>query len=204
MTILVLELKIPSGIKFSDLLQLKHVFFIYFLSFFILAIYWINHHVLLHEVNIITSSTLWSNVFFLLFLSLIPWSTSYVAEFPYAKLPQILYGIIMFFIDISWLLLTYFLGKTNSKLTLPFKFLDFRIMFTNSLIVIGIISGFFIPYITLICCGISLIPWIKNSDKLFKAIKKFENKSPEEIKEFIYSRRSLNKRGKIKKNKTNN
>ena len=50
-TIMVLELKVPEGADWSALAQLGPVFVGYVLSFVYLAIYWNNHHHLLHTVT---------------------------------------------------------------------------------------------------------------------------------------------------------
>jgi len=47
-TIMVLELKVPQGETVAALAPLIPVFFSYVLSFVYLAIYWNNHHHLLH------------------------------------------------------------------------------------------------------------------------------------------------------------
>ena len=54
-------------------------FFAYVLSFIIIAIYWVNHHHLIHLVTRVDSIILWANMNLLFWISLIPWVTVYLA-----------------------------------------------------------------------------------------------------------------------------
>lgn len=45
-TIMVLELKQPAGDGISDFLKLGHVLLAYIISYFFIAIYWVNHHLI--------------------------------------------------------------------------------------------------------------------------------------------------------------
>jgi uncharacterized membrane protein len=57
-TILVLELRVPQGSDPAALLPLVPVFMSYVLSFVYLAIYWNNHHHLLHATERVTGGIL--------------------------------------------------------------------------------------------------------------------------------------------------
>ena len=50
-TIMVLELKVPHGEDFATLAPLWPVFLSYVLSFAFVAIYWNNHHHMLHTLH---------------------------------------------------------------------------------------------------------------------------------------------------------
>ena len=79
-TIMVLELKIPHGATFGDLSSLWPVFISYVVSFIMLAIYWANHHHLLHTIREVRSSIMWANMHLLFWLSLIPFATGWMGE----------------------------------------------------------------------------------------------------------------------------
>ena len=55
-TIMVLELKVPSGDSLDDLRPVLPVFLSYVLSFVILGIYWNNHHHLLQATEQVTGA----------------------------------------------------------------------------------------------------------------------------------------------------
>lgn len=50
-TIMVLEIKVPHGNDWTDLMPLRPVVLSYVLSFIYLAIYWNNHHHMMHLSN---------------------------------------------------------------------------------------------------------------------------------------------------------
>ncbi len=79
-TIMVLELKAPHDPTPASLVQMWPTFFAYVLSFIIIAIYWVNHHHLIHLVTRVDSVVLWANINLLFWISLIPWVTVYLGE----------------------------------------------------------------------------------------------------------------------------
>jgi uncharacterized membrane protein len=92
-TIMVLEMKVPHGGDFSALLPLAPVFLSYVLSFIYLAIYWNNHHHLLHTVHFVDGTVLWANMHLLFWLSLLPFATGWMGENHFAAAPTALYGL---------------------------------------------------------------------------------------------------------------
>lgn len=104
-TIMVLELKVPHGTDFSALRPLVPVFLTYVLSFIYVAIYWNNHHHLLHTVQRVNGPILWANLHLLFWLSLIPFVTGWMGENHFAALPTALYGCVLFFAAIAYMVL---------------------------------------------------------------------------------------------------
>jgi uncharacterized membrane protein len=91
-TIMVLDLKAPESAELPELLKLWPSFLIYLLSYGFVAIYWINHHNLLSQARVVTTSLIWVNSGLLFSLSLIPFATAYVAATNIAPLPTFVYG----------------------------------------------------------------------------------------------------------------
>src|SRR5947209_18959590 len=79
-TIMVLELKAPHGVELDALRPLLPVFWSYVLSFIYLAIYWNNHHHLLHTVKQVSGPILWANLHLLFWLSLFSVATAWTGE----------------------------------------------------------------------------------------------------------------------------
>ena len=69
-TIMVLELRIPHGADMAALMGVAPSFLTYVMSFVYLAIYWNNHHHLLHTVGRVDGLILWANSHLLFWLSL--------------------------------------------------------------------------------------------------------------------------------------
>jgi len=105
-TIMVLEMKVPHGADFASLLPLWPVFLAYVLSYVYVGIYWNNHHHLMHAVQHINGSILWSNLHLLFWLSLVPFVTGWMSENHFAPLPVALYGVVLLFSGLAFVLLT--------------------------------------------------------------------------------------------------
>jgi len=101
-TIMVLELKVPHGTDFAVLRPLVPVFLTYVLSFVYLAIYWNNHHHLLHAAQRVNAPILWANLHLLFWLSLIPFVTGWMGENHFAELPTALYGFVLLMAGIAY------------------------------------------------------------------------------------------------------
>jgi uncharacterized membrane protein len=91
-TIMVLELKAPHDPTPTSLVRMWPTFFAYVLSFIIIAIYWVNHHHLIHLVTRIDSIVLWANINLLFWISLIPWVTVYLGDNHALPFPVALYA----------------------------------------------------------------------------------------------------------------
>jgi uncharacterized membrane protein len=90
---MVLEMKVPHGGEWADLKPLIPVFFSYLMSFVYIAIYWGNHHHLMHAVNKVTSGILLANLNLLFWLSLIPFSTAWMGENHFQQNTIALYSV---------------------------------------------------------------------------------------------------------------
>lgn len=104
-TIMVLELKVPHGVDIDALTPLIPVLLSYVLSFVYVAIYWNNHHHLLHTCDKVTGSILWANLHLLFWLSLFPFTTAWMGENQFAALPSATYGIVLLMAAIAYFIL---------------------------------------------------------------------------------------------------
>ncbi len=104
-TILVLEFKIPHEPTFEALLPLWPVFLSYLISFVYLAIYWNNHHHMLHVTQRANGAVLWANMHLLFWLSLFPFVTGWLGENAFAAKPAAVYGVVLFMAAIAYYIL---------------------------------------------------------------------------------------------------
>ena len=93
-TIMVLELKAPHDPSLTGLAKVLPTLLSYVLSFTIVAIYWLNHHHLIHLAKRVNGRILWANMNLLFWLSLMPWVTAYLGETHAAPLAVGLYGAV--------------------------------------------------------------------------------------------------------------
>src|SRR6202451_2240709 len=71
-TIMVLELKVPSGSDFRSLVAALPIYLAYARSFVNVGIFWSNHHHMLHATERINGTVLCANLFLLFWMSLVP------------------------------------------------------------------------------------------------------------------------------------
>jgi uncharacterized membrane protein len=95
-TIMVLELRAPAQPTFAALVKVAPVFLSYTLSFLVAAIMWVNHHHLIHAVRSVTARLLWSNLYLLFWMSLIPFVTDYAGKNYRESMAVALYGLDLF------------------------------------------------------------------------------------------------------------
>jgi uncharacterized membrane protein len=163
-TIMVLELKVPHGDNLSALKPMLTTFLCYVLSFVNIAIYWNNHHHLLHIVKHINGRVLWANMHLLFWLSLMPFATNWMGENHFTIWPVAAYGIVLLMCGAAYTLLSYSLEKaegdgsqlraaigtdTKGKASLVLYLLAIGLAFvhtTISLVIYGIVAAmWFIP-----------------------------------------------------------
>jgi len=104
-TIMVLEMEVPHGTELAALRPLWPVFLSYALSFVYIAIYWNNHHHMLHVTERLNGSVLWANTHLLFWLSLIPFVTAWMGENHFAPAPTAVYGAVMMMAGIAYWIL---------------------------------------------------------------------------------------------------
>jgi uncharacterized membrane protein len=99
MTLLVLDIKSPENREYETvgdlidhLIRLEHSFAMYAISFVVLAIFWIAHHLLFHFVRHVDRRLLWINMAFLLLVTFVPFSTDLVGDHGHFTLPLLVYG----------------------------------------------------------------------------------------------------------------
>jgi uncharacterized membrane protein len=113
-TIMVLELKAPHDASILSLKPLFPVFLSYVLSFIYVAIYWNNHHHLLHAAERISGGVMWANMGLLFALSLVPFATAWMGENHFASFPVALYGLVLLAAALAYTILVRSLLRIHS------------------------------------------------------------------------------------------
>ncbi len=119
MTLLVLELSVPvvKGLPgntelFQKLGEMWSEFPIYALSFMILGIFWVIHYSIFADVRRYDTTLVWLNIAFLMFVSLIPFSTALVGKNGFIKATAVIYGINMLLLfNLGWATFAFVTGK---------------------------------------------------------------------------------------------
>ncbi len=104
-TIMVLELHAPHEADLAALRAIVPSLLFYLLSFVLVGIYWSNHHHLLHATDRVNGGILWANLHLLFWLSLVPFTTSWLGENHGAPLPTAMYGVVLLAAAIAYTIL---------------------------------------------------------------------------------------------------
>ena len=104
-TIMVLELKAPHEDSWQALLSLWPVFLSYVLSFLYVGIYWNNHHHLMQAAVSVSGGVLWANMHLLFWLSLLPFTTGWMGENHFSRLPMVAYGLNLLMAALAYFIL---------------------------------------------------------------------------------------------------
>ncbi|WP_295937211.1 TMEM175 family protein [uncultured Alistipes sp.] len=123
-TIMVLEMKAPEETSLRALMPILPVFLSYVLSFIYVAIYWINHHHLFQAASRISTRVLWANMHLLFWLSLIPFTTSWLGENHLEAVPVAFYGGVLFMSAVAFRILERALIRSHDSGTLIPRILD--------------------------------------------------------------------------------
>lgn len=96
MTLLVFELAVPLANDdqdlASELAEMWPEFLIYVLSFLALGVFWLMHHLIFDRVERYDTTLIWLNISFLMFASLIPFSTRLFIEHGASTVTALVYG----------------------------------------------------------------------------------------------------------------
>ena len=98
-TIMVLELRPPNSTKFSALFDLWPTAISYVVSYVFVAIIWINHHNLTRILGNPSLGLIWVNFIHLFLVSLLPFTTAWIAETKLASVPVMVYAALFVCID---------------------------------------------------------------------------------------------------------
>jgi uncharacterized membrane protein len=104
-TIMVLELPVPHAPGMAALQPLTVLFVVYALSFVKVGIYWSQHHNVLQASRRVNGQVLLANLFFLFWLSLIPFVVRWIGEAGITRDTVLAFGVIMLLCALSFGLL---------------------------------------------------------------------------------------------------
>ena len=161
-TIMGLELKVPHGAEWTALIGVAPHFLSYVLSFVYLAIYWNNHHHLLHTVARVDGLILWANCHLLFWLSLIPAATAWMGENFLASIPTAVYGGILLMPAIAYFLLQKAIMRKQGAHSVLASALgsDIKGKISPILYIAGITLAFVSPWLSIAIYVLVAVMWL--------------------------------------------
>ena len=153
MTILVVTIEIPVGPVSSYPLLMNTMgnvipkFAVYFLSFLILAVFWIVHH-MFYVVKKADYTLIWINIFWLMFIGLVPLSTSLIAQFGHFQISQLIFDLNLLFIGFFYYLIWQYAVKHHlmaENITSYYNYVKKTILLLPGVIIVAMIISFISP-----------------------------------------------------------
>ena len=161
-TIMVLELKVPSRADWTALAEIAPALVSYILSFIYLAIYWNNHHHLLHTVARVDGLILWANSHLLFWLSLVPAATAWMGGNFLAPVPTAVYGVVLLMPAIAYYLLQRAIIRRQGAQSVLAKALgaDIKGRISIVLYAAGILAALISPLISIAIYVLVAVIWL--------------------------------------------
>ncbi len=171
-TIMVLELKVPHGADWPTLIKVAPSFLSYVMSFVYLAIYWNNHHHLLHTVARVDGLILWANSHLLFWLSLVPAATAWMGENFLTPIPTAVYGVVLLMPAIAYYLLQKAIMHKQGAHSVLAKALgsDIKGKISPILYVAGIVLAFVSPWTSIALYVLVAVIWLVPDRRIENAI----------------------------------
>ncbi len=172
-TIMVLELRIPHGADWAALKGVAPSFLTYVMSFVYLAIYWNNHHHLLHTVARVDGLILWANSHLLFWLSLIPAATAWMGQNLSAPLPAAVYGAALLMPAIAYYLPQKAIIHRQGAHSVLARALggDIKGKISPVLYIVGIALAFVLPWISIAIYALVAVMWLVPDRRIEKTLR---------------------------------
>jgi uncharacterized membrane protein len=159
-TLLVLEIKVPhieNHDSTTDLLRslklLIPKFLSWLISFFTIAVIWVNHHKIFKQISKIDNGIFWWNAVLLLWTSFIPFPTAVLGDYPNNQASLVFYGLIMALMALSFSLMRFYAIRNPQVLDDSVNLKAFKtgtrysLLFGPIMYFFGIFMGFLNPFL---------------------------------------------------------
>jgi uncharacterized membrane protein len=127
----------------------------------------------LHTLPKATSNAIWANLTFLFFLSLIPFTTAWMGETHFGKIPVFFYALNLIFTAISYFILQQVIIKSwkhETQLMTALKKQEKKGIYSLVIYLIALAFALFIPLISAVCFVVVSILWLIPDKNIEKAL----------------------------------
>ncbi|MBX4200913.1 TMEM175 family protein [Candidatus Parcubacteria bacterium] len=171
-TISVLAIRIPSAPTLESILAIVPVFIVYAISFQMVGTYWNNHHHLLRAAKHISSGVMWSNLYLLFWLSIIPITTAWLGENYLSHLPAALYAFVLLMAALAYTLLQWQVLEHNENKDMVHEELKRRPKGIASLVcyILAVLAAFYNPLISYALIALVSLLWFIPDKRIEKFI----------------------------------
>jgi uncharacterized membrane protein len=161
-TIMAFELKTPATANWHGLEGRVPLLLVYVLSFTAIGIYWNNHHHLLRATRRISAGVMWTNLFLLFWLSLVPFATEWVGSDHTRVFPAATYGVVAAGSAIAYYVLVLAIIRANVDDNAVARSVGRNIkgIVSPVIYVVGIALTLVSPYIGYACYAVVSLLWL--------------------------------------------
>jgi uncharacterized membrane protein len=145
MTILVLGITPPkpdisraNAVLQGQIIGIIPEIFIFIVAFLILAGFWLDHHRQFHFVRTVDSALLWMNIFLLISVVLIPFSTDVTGNYPDILTAVLLFHINILIVGFIFTYNLHYISQSKQVIDPQADLKSLRILFHQSLLIPGI------------------------------------------------------------------
>lgn len=165
MTLMIFNIKVPriSGLPHGKLVhtlfELWPQFLAYAISFIMLGVYWIGHHNQFHYVRRSDRLLLWLNITFLMFVTVIPFSTGVLGRYPLERAAVVLYAGNLILVGLM-LYAQWWYVTAGHRLVDPdtdprlVNLAKHRILMGPAILLLAIGASFISPILSIVICAV--------------------------------------------------
>ncbi len=171
-TIMVLELKAPEEVSLEALSHEWPIFASYLISFVYLGIYWNNHHHLFQITEKVNGKILWANLHLLFWLSLIPFTTSWLGQHYTNSTTVSLYGFNLLMSAIAYFILQHQIIKFHGTDFILKKQIgkDWKGKVSTLIYIVGVCLSFLNTWFAISCYVLVALIWAVPDKRIEKHI----------------------------------
>jgi uncharacterized membrane protein len=166
-TLLILTIRIPEVPQKAlgaALVKMLPQVFTYFLSFFVVGLYWFAHHRVSHQVKQIDGTFIWLNMIWLLFVSVMPFPAALLGRYPLQRIPIAIYGIDLILANVTGFLITVYLKNHPELSVTPISPATLRgqvpvYLATNGIYLVAIAFAWVLPWLSYVLYALVLV-WL--------------------------------------------
>jgi uncharacterized membrane protein len=157
MTLLVIELKIPEAVHgkgqpelLDALAHLLPKFAAWIVSFYVLAVFWMSSNRAFHFVRVVDGKLIFLKILLLAFVSLMPFASMLVGEYPSAFVSQVMYSLTMLLLALVSILTTRYIFNHHELCHGPmpdplYRAARFRTVGLMAVAVLAMVIAYFYP-----------------------------------------------------------
>lgn len=161
MTVMVLKIPQPETLTIGGIWDLRIMYLSYIISFIVLFSIWDHHRKLFNIVEDINNRVIWIYSLLIFIITLVPYFTAWVAHEPFSLLPELMFGLIFFLVNIIYVLCTK-VAINNDVHNEEVNGISFKelLLINIFLFIIGAVIGIAgYPITLLIMCLLTVITW---------------------------------------------